>query len=346
MAKMIVHIVWGFRLGGIETMLVNIINEQVNHASVTLIIINNLIDENLIASLDKRVRIIRLRRGIGSKNPIPFLRLNLMLLRQKPDIIHCHTHTIIELLNKSLHKRTSLTVHTTITDKHMRESSLRKYAKIFAISPAVQQVLQQNFGVNSTIVYNGIDFSKFACKTEYKPHTPFRIVQVGRLIEPKGHRTLLHAIAKLPHLNISLDIIGSGEEEQTLKDIVAKANIENIVKFRGSMSQEELHLQLKEYDLLVQPSLFEGFGLTVVEAMAARVPVLVSSIDSLTDVIGNGRYGQSFIKADSDDCAKQIANFIEHPYCDKQLDDIHNYAQANFDVKQTAINYLNEYNTL
>lgn len=346
MINKVIHIVWGFRLGGIETMLVNIMNEQVKHTSVMLIVINDLIDEQLLAMLDSKVRIVCLRRAIGSRNPIPILRLNAILWREKADVVHCHTHTIINLIATKFHRRAVLTVHTTIQDKYLRASDLQKYAKIFAISPSVQQMLEVAFGVKSAIVYNGIDFSKFSQKNSFELHSPFRIVQVGRLIAPKGHITLLQAISQLRHLNISLDIVGEGVEEQRLKEFVANAGIENQVKFCGSMNQQELHEQLKNYDLLVQPSLFEGFGLTIIEAMAARVPVLVSSIDSLSDVVCKGRYGRIFQAEDPDDCATQIADIIAHPYTEERLDEAYNYAKENFDVKQTANKYLNKYNKL
>ena len=58
--------------------------------------------------------------------------------------------------------------------------------------------------------------------------------------------------------------------------MVVELNLEKHVRFLGNQSREYVYSHLKDYDLFVQPSRFEGFGLTVAEAMAACVPVLVT----------------------------------------------------------------------
>lgn len=343
MIRHVAHIVWGFRLGGIETMLVNIMNEQVCHISVTLIIINDIVDEGLIASINKRVNIVRLNRQIGSRNPIPHLRLNATLLAKKPDVIHCHTHTIIKLLPKLFHKRSILTVHTTIRDKHLCTQDLRKYARIVAISPSVQQMLQKEFDMDSTVIYNGIDFSKFEHKTDFSQLKPFRIVQVGRLIAPKGHKTLLQAIAQLRELNIHLDIIGDGELREELEEMISQTGLTDRITLLGAKSQDYIFAHLKDYDLLIQPSVWEGFGLTAVEAMAAKVPVLASNIDGLGEILQNGKYGECFESGNVEQCRDKIIELYNAPYKAERLDAIYDYANANFNVKHTANRYLDLY---
>ena len=63
---------------------------------------------------------------------------------------------------------------------------------------------------------------------------------------------------------------------------------------------------LTDYDLFVQPSRWEGFGLTVAEAMAAGVPVLVSEGQGPAEVTQGSRYGWLFANGDADDLQRQI----------------------------------------
>ncbi len=344
MINKVIHIVWGFRLGGIETMLVNIINEQVKHTSVMLIVINDLIDEQLLAMLDSKVRIVCLRRAIGSRNPIPILRLNAILWREKADVVHCHTHTIIKYLLPTLHRRSIVTIHNTTVVKE--RTHINKFSKVFVISNAVRSELADNFGVESKVVYNGVDFSKIAMRTMPIERQKLNIVQVGRLTKQKGHYISIETMAALRELNIHLDIIGDGELREELEEKISQAGLTDKITLLGAKSQEYIFAHLKDYDLLIQPSVWEGFGLTAVEAMAAKVPVLASNIDGLGEILQNGKYGECFESGNVEQCRDKIIELYNAPYKAERLDAIYDYANANFNVKQTANKYLNKYNKL
>ena len=105
---------------------------------------------------------------------------------------------------------------------------------------------------------------------------------------------------------------------------------------------------IKNYQMLVQPSIFEGFGLTVVEGMAAKIPVLVSDIDGPMEIIDNGQYGFHFKNGDIDDCAKKIdllLNEYKSEECKNKINDAFSHANENFNIIKTAKNYLDNYFT-
>lgn len=108
------------------------------------------------------------------------------------------------------------------------------------------------------------------------------------------------------------------------------------------MPQEYLKAHLKDYDLLVQPSRIEGFGLTVAEAMAACVPVVVSDLPPLLEVINNGECGLSFKANDATDLARAIEKTISD-YDLNRIALAADRAKSLYDVSTTAANYLNEY---
>src|SRR5574344_264567 len=274
----ITHLTYGLSLGGIETMLVNIANEQVHQEHfVNIIVVNDLVDKELVRSIDKRIKLYYLNRRIGSKSLFPFLRLNFLLIRLHSDVVHIHTSNLINRLAKLfLTKNIVATMHTIPNEEDA--DNLKQCKKVCAISKSVKEELNK-YGVNSTIIYNGIHAEKFQPKDEYR-NSSFRIVQIGRLLyDTKGQDVLINAIAELVGqgiTNIHTDMIGNGVSFDFLKEMITNKNIGAYISFLGAKSQSYIAEHLKDYSLFVQPSRREGFGLTVAEAMASKLPVLVS----------------------------------------------------------------------
>jgi glycosyltransferase involved in cell wall biosynthesis len=91
--------------------------------------------------------------------------------------------------------------------------------------------------------------------------------------------------------------------------------------------------------LLVQPSRTEGFGNTIVEAMAAKVPVLISNLSGPMEIIQNGRYGYSFSSNNHVECAERISNIVQDyniGNVEKLVDMAYSYAFENFDISRSA----------
>ena len=95
--------------------------------------------------------------------------------------------------------------------------------------------------------------------------------------------------------------------------------------------------------MFVQPSRFEGFGLTVAEAMAAKTPVLVSSGDGPEEVVDHGRYGYLFDKGNHVDLAKKLEDIINNGYDANMVDCAYQRVLDLYNIKVTARNYINQY---
>lgn len=131
--------------------------------------------------------------------------------------------------------------------------------------------------------------------------------------------------------------------------VTGKLNLTTYVSFLGLRDREYIYSHLKDYDLLVQPSLFEGFGLTIIEAMAAGIEVLVSDIDGPLEIIEKIGHGQKFKSGNADDCALKIYEI----YSKSNIMDSHIQLELQreackklFDIEITAKNYLDEYKNL
>jgi glycosyltransferase involved in cell wall biosynthesis len=177
------------------------------------------------------------------------------------------------------------------------------------------------------------------------------MVQVGRLShEQKGQDIALHALSYLINsLNIkkvSIDFIGNGNSEVYLRDLAEKLKVSDHCSFIGLKHREWIYNHLCDYELLVQPSRYEGFGLTVAEAMAAKVPVLVSDIEGPLEIIEYGKYGYTFKSEDAKDLAQKILS-IQEKYgavaFNEKIMNGYSHIVKLYDIIKTSSNYLMQY---
>ena len=345
----ILHIVFSFRTGGIETMLVNIANEQASlNQHVYIIVINDNVDTTLADSLSSNLRFICLGKKLGSKNPFYVAKLNFILKKIDPDIVHLHDPGIYKYILLNYYRRKScVTAHDVCVFPFC--NSLKSIKHIFAISNVVKKDIMQKIHLDSTVVLNGIKIDSFKC-LKNKPSSLFKMVVISRLLHEKKGQDILIKALKIVYdkgfENFSLDIIGEGPSKSFLEKLVLDNGLDSIITFLGNKSQDYIFAHLCEYDLSVQPSRYEGFGLTVVEAMAAKVPVLVSANEGPLEIIDNGKYGFYFKNGDVEDCAKMIIKILSNGIDEKLVDEAYNRADTFYNVKNTARAYLENYDTI
>lgn len=345
----IVHLTYTMTYGGIETMLVNIANVQAQTDQVYIVLINDKYEPPLLQTLDNRVCFVNIGRPVGSKNPWYIFKLNLMLKKISPDIVHIHHPSIIRFLIPQMNHNAKIVF--TMHDIPVKEdlNYLYKYKTVYAISKSVKDSLSK-IGLESEVVTNGILPDKFEKKENYHKHSTFRMVQIGRLShEKKGQDFMIDVCAYLYHhgyRNFHLDFIGDGGSYEYLQDKMKKAQLENNITFLGPKEQSYIHANLKNYDLFLQPSRREGFGLTVAEAMAAKVPVLVSEQEGPLEIIDNGKFGFFFPVDNVKACAEKIEQISSLQDLNPLLDLALKRVEENYNVKNTAKAYLESYRDL
>lgn len=333
-------------MGGIETMLVNIANAQAAMGcDVHIVVVNRHYDESLIQRIDPAVKFLLLNRRPGSRRLIPLIRLNAYLLRHRAAVIHCHVGSLIGIIARPFHCRCCLTRHS-VSSQQDQKKRLGRYRKVFAISEAVKQDIWQKYQIPSIVIPNGILTGEIK-KREYRhidKDSTVRLVSVGRiLLSVKGQDILCRAVARLQAYKIALDIIGDGPDMDQLSQLCSDLGLNGSVRLMGRRTPEYLSSHLREYDMFVLPSLTEGFGLSVAEAMAAMLPVVVSDIEGPREIVCGGRYGHLFKAGDIDGCASAIQSVIEHYDTEASLDEAYRHIVESYDVKQTARRYLEQY---
>lgn len=343
-------------------MLVNIANAQaVESVDVHICIIKDVYKEELIKAFWGDVTLHFLNRKFKSKGIGFIFKLNKILLQLQPDAIHLHSSRLYTFLwRKRLSRVASATLHD-LPNGTLRRGSLAgrlfpflfdsgnvyhidNVPRVFAISEAVKDELWKNYGVKSTVVCNGILTRNFALRQKLEHGNPLSIVMVSRLEhEKKGQDLLIEAAAKLNGL-VHVDLIGEGSSREYLENLVKKLNAESVVSFLGVKPQPYIAEHLADYDLFVQLSRWEGFGLTVAEAMAAKVPVLVSEGQGPAEVTCSNLYGWTFENGNANDMAAKI-KYINDNYKEAmdKANSALNYVQNTYDVSVTARKYLDLY---
>ncbi|MDL2257223.1 glycosyltransferase family 4 protein [Bacteroidales bacterium OttesenSCG-928-I14] len=347
----VVHAIYSLITGGTENMLIDIVNQQCQYADVHLIIINDIVNDEYIKNIDKRVNIFRLNRIEGSKYQLlsSWIRIDKFLRSIKPDVIHCHNHNIIPFF-LLWRKITCLTVHClNIPTKY-----LKYYNKIFSISKAVQDDLIKRANIKSILIYNGILLDDFQRKNNYSEIEleSFYIIQVGRLFyQTKGQDIAIRALSllvkKYTNLHINLSFAGEGNDLEILQFLAKELNLENNITFLGNMKKDWISTNLSNYHLLIQPSREEGFGLTIIEGFASGIPVIASKAGGLYEILHILNSGISINPDSCDDLADAISMVID-AYVNNKIKDTDFLIKENsklslFDVKTTAKKYIDNY---
>ncbi len=326
-------------------MLVDIMNEQATNHDVTLIIVNDSYSQILLNQIDKRVKIIKLGRSQGSINPWYFLRLNTILLGHRVDVVHLHSSSLANFL-LGIRNKLFYTCHDVGID-----FSPKKVAKVFAISRAVEKDIQIRYRADNVFtVANGVKIEDIKSKAYpyISANRVIRIINVARLEhEKKGQDVLIRAIALLKNRGIEylyVDFIGEGRSRELLENLSEDLNVSGQIRFLGLKNREYIYQHLCDYDLMCHPSRFEGFGLTVAEGMAAKLPVLVATGDGPYEIIDHGMYGYAFENGNEVDCAN-VLEYILNNYKEaiQKIDPAWNHIRNKYSIHTTVQSYLREY---
>jgi glycosyltransferase involved in cell wall biosynthesis len=180
---------------------------------------------------------------------------------------------------------------------------LERRDRVVAVGQAVRQAVVQNEGIPAervAVIYNGIDL------TPYRNGVPDRdavrqdlglgnrdlvLVQVARLDYLKDHptavRTLEQVVRRRPDARLLL--VGEGPERGKIEDEIRQRRLEANVRLLGQRG--DVARLLRAADVFLLTSISEGIPLTVIEAMAAGLPVVCTNVGGMTEVVEEGQTG-------------------------------------------------------
>lgn len=159
----------------------------------------------------------------------------------------------------------------------------------------------------------GADLTEFRARFAM-PHEKI-VFHVGRIVAEKGIETLIRSapqvLAVAPEAKYI--IAGRGPELDAMRSLVSSLHLGHKVALLGFVPDEDRNRLFKVADCAVFPSLYEPFGIVALEAMAARVPVVVSEVGGLREVVQHGETGITIYPGNVDSCAWGIIHTLRHP---------------------------------
>lgn len=226
-----------------------------------------------------------------------------------PAIYHATEHLL-----PYLPRPTVLTVHDLIFERIPKHHTLRNRLflrlamprfvqaanAVIAVSWQTKRDLMQLYNAPADkihVIYEGIDtgFQPAApeeiarVKALYSPNRPY-LLMVGTLEPRKNHATAIRALARLKQLGFPHQLLvvgGLGWMFEPVHKVLDELNMNDDVHFTGYVPNEDLTALYSGADAVLLPSLYEGFGFTVLEAMACGAPVICSNVSSLPEVAGD-----------------------------------------------------------
>lgn len=148
-------------------------------------------------------------------------------------------------------------------------------------------------------IYNGIeihknDYNKTDSRNALNISSEKKvIISAGRLLPWKGFKELIEVIESLSYEfpDLILYILGDGEQEQELKDLVKEKGLEKSIILTGKVDREIMFKYLSAADLFVLNTSFESFSFQIVEAMQMALPIISTNIGNIPEIVEDGKNG-------------------------------------------------------
>jgi glycosyltransferase involved in cell wall biosynthesis len=223
--------------------------------------------------------------------------------------------------------------------RYVDRAFARGTRRIVAISDAVRRFLRQAGLPEDKLVtvHYGLDElpaapSEVAPAAAGVPERAPLALAVGRLIEQKDHATLLRAFARArsERPDAVLAILGGGPLESDTRALAAELDLDEAVLLPGRL---EIRDWLERADVFVHTSRWEGFGIVLLEAMLARLPVVATRVSAVPEVVADGETGVLVEPGDVDGVASALGALLADPDRARALGEAgHARARSEFSV--------------
>ena len=290
----LVHLITGLGGGGAEHMVLELSKTAQRNKTKTIVI--SITNSNTIEDKFKQNDIEYHFLGVNSPKSLKrgFNSLKTILKNQNDIVVHCHMfHScMLGILFKLLYKNVPLvfTMHTNSV-KQLYRRLLLFFTKPFRKTDIIFSKNSKKWYLkNSVVIPNGVDFERFKRSGNriYNNSEPFAFLFLGRLFEPKNPLLLATLAQRLKEVNISnftINIVGDGPMKSELETAINNANVSNHFIFHGF--NNNVIPFLHQSDCLILPSLWEGMPVTIIEAAAAKLPIIATPVGSIPDFLND-----------------------------------------------------------
>ncbi|HTR18391.1 MAG TPA: glycosyltransferase family 4 protein [Candidatus Paceibacterota bacterium] len=173
------------------------------------------------------------------------------------------------------------------------------------------------------VIPNAVDVARFSAGTSYEKLLELQVkfgkgsgdvflFTASRLVLSRGVEDVIQALQFLPE-NVKLLIAGEGEDRAKLEHLARGLDVQDRVIFAGYVDHKDLPAFLKISDIFVRPSLIEGLGNAFLEAMAAGIPIIGTSVGGIPDFLADGETGLFCEVQDPRSVAQAVERYLADP---------------------------------
>jgi glycosyltransferase involved in cell wall biosynthesis len=346
---LILHAINSLSLGGAELLLSNTIAllPEFRHLVVLLHKPSGLSD----SFTRQGVELICLVYTGWKSMPASVSKLKEIIKEKRPVLVHSHLFysTVCARLATPASVPLVSTLHSVYGkdafDKNIKSLlaarfTLKKRHSLIGVSDYVMQdyLSYVPFKGKRFVLHNFLPDSVFNKVNHQQPQGTIKMVAVGNLKKAKNYTYLLQIFKYLK--GVSLDIYGEGELEKELRDHISKENLD--VRLCGNTN--DIPGIFSGYDFFIQASAHEGFGLSVIEAMASGIPVILSDIPVFREITDGLAH---FFPLDNEgQAAESLREILNKPYPAVLASEAFSFVQRNFSAIQYREKLLFIYETV
>lgn len=344
--RRIVHVVYSFSVGGLENVIVQLINrlpaDEFEHVVLSLTTISDF--KNRITQ--PGVRFIELHKQPGHAIPL-YPRIYKLLRELKPDVVHTCNLAALEITPLAWLARVPLRVHAEHGwDAHDPHGQRKKYQRVrqlykpfvshyVAVSAEIDRYLAQQIHVTPcrrSLIANGVDtdlFSPAGAETPWPRNCPFvprrhwLVGTVGRLQTVKNQPLLARAFVRMldshpeAAARARLVIVGDGPLRADIQSVLHQAGRADLAWVPGA--RDDIPDILRVLDCFVLPSQAEGTSCTLQEAMASALPVIATAVGGTPALLSHGDTGWLVPSDDLDALAEVMWQCFQAPQAATEL---------------------------
>lgn len=343
--KKLLLVIDNLRKGGAEVLLVGTLTDLAEHYDIILVTLTEGSDFPEVAIHCKERHLL----GFSGKYSLlqTVWKLKKIIKKTQPSIVHAH------LFYSSLVARLACpspipllyTLHNELSKNIFNKQPLLGLLEKYTIRPHHAVVAVSNLVLDdyaSTIKlpshhyvlknYIADDFFEIPPRPYHKEKRITKLIAVGNIKQQKNYEYLLHTMAIIKPLGLTLDVYGKKDKVlyPKLQALIEKEQLP--VVFKGPA--DDMHLIYPEYDLFLMASSYEGFGLVVVEAMASGLPVLLSDIPVFREVTNDSAW---FFDLNN---SEGLANLLKLIIEDRVYLQAHNKKGRNIAEQYTKQQYI------
>lgn len=297
----ILYVITGLGQGGAERVVCDLADKMYEKGHEVKIVY--LTGEVFTHPVCNEIELIKINLNNLITFPKAYLNLSKFIKFYQPDIVHAHmVHANIFARLSRLFVRVPRLICTAHSNNEGGRVRMLAYRLTNGLSEvltnvsdsACQSFQKQGAATTNQIqtVYNGIDLERYTFGSQKNLEVEKKNLQflaVGRFHEAKDYPNLLHAIAIFrrnpQHKEYILNVVGDGELRPQIEALIEQLDLKDNVTLLGR--RDDVPQLMKEADLFILPSAYEGFGLVVAEAMACGAFVIATNSGGVAEVMGD-----------------------------------------------------------